>query len=73
MKSVAEISYENKVHIQTLYQRINVRDIPVKIVGGRYMVDEADIPRLLEAGTVGRRRIGRRKGYRADLGVDKGE
>ncbi len=66
MKSVAEISYENKVHVQTLYQRINVRDIPVKIVGGRYMIDEADIPRLLEAGVVGRRKIGRRKGYRVD-------
>ena len=37
------------------------------------MIEEVDIPRLLEAGTVGRRRIGRRKGYRADLGVDKGE
>jgi hypothetical protein len=55
MKTIADISYENRVHIMTLYKRLSTRGIPFEYVDGVKAVDEKYIPSLLKEGQKGRR------------------
>jgi hypothetical protein len=62
MKKITEISYDERVHVQTLYQRIRTRGIPVVIdEDGSYAVEEKYIPELLRPGQMGRPRIDKAK------------
>ncbi len=57
MKKITDISYDNRVHVQTLYQRLRARKIPVVLdEGGSYAVEEEYIPELLRKGQMGRPR-----------------
>ena len=57
MKKITDISYDNRIHVQTLYQRIRRRKIPVEIDSdGNYCIDEKYVPELLRKGVRGRPR-----------------
>jgi predicted site-specific integrase-resolvase len=57
MKRITDISYDNRVNVQTLYQRIRVRDIPVVLDSeGNYCVEDEHIDELLRVAKQGRPR-----------------
>ena len=57
MKKITDISYDERVHVQTLYQRIRTRGIPIVLdEDGNYAVEEKDVPELLRQGQMGRPR-----------------
>lgn len=57
MKKITDISYDNRVHVQTLYQRIRTRGIPIVLdENGHYAVEEKYIPEVLRIGQAGRPR-----------------
>ena len=57
MKKITDISYDHRVHVQTLYARIRSRSIPVEIdSNGYYCIRDEYLGELLRKGAIGRPR-----------------